>query len=142
MLSKFPLLDADYIKTGKVKYVVYPYNLGRPEMALATEAAWCAQDQGKFFEYQHALFENQGQIAYDQQSLADLAGRIGLDQAALAQCLANGTHRAEVEKARQAAVNRGITSTPTFFINNQRVEGDQPYDVFKKIIDQELALAK
>lgn len=142
MLSKFDLLVADYVDTGKVKYVVYPYNLGRVEMALATEAAWCAQDQGKFFEYQHALFENQDQLAYDQQSLVDLAARTDLDETALAQCLTNRTHRADVENARQEAVNRGVTSTPTFFINNQRLQGDQPYNIFQRTIDQELVLAQ
>ena len=142
MLEKFDLLDADYIKTGKVKYVAYPFNLGRPEMALATEAAWCAQDQGKFFEYQHALFENQGQLAYDQASLIDLAASTGLDQAAFRQCLSSRTHQADVEQARQVAANQGVNSTPTFFINNQRIEGNQPYSIFQKVIDQELAIAQ
>lgn len=143
MLSKFDLLAADYIETGKVKYVVYPYHLGRAEeITLATEAAWCAQDQGKFFEYQRALFENQGQLAYDQQSLVDLAARTELDEAALAECLSRGTHQAEVENARQEALNRGVSATPTFFINNQRIEGNEPYTIFQRTIDQELAVAQ
>jgi protein-disulfide isomerase len=111
-------------------------------MALATEAAWCAHDQGKFFEYQHALYENQGQITYDQASLTDLALETALDVADFSQCLSSGQHRDDVEEARQAAANRGINSTPTFYINNQRVTGNQPYDVFAKIIEQELALAQ
>lgn len=142
MLEKFGLLEADYIDTGKLKYVVYPYNLGRPEMALATEAAWCAQDQGNFFDYQHALFENQGQIAYDQASLTDLAASVGLDTNAFTQCLSSRTHQADVENARQAAFNRGVNSTPTFFINNQRVTGNQPYEIFQRLIDQELVIAQ
>lgn len=142
MLEKFGLLEADYIDTGKLKYVVYPYNLGRPEMALATEAAWCAQDQGNFFGYQHALFENQGQIPYDQNSLQELAAEIGLDTDAFARCLSSRTHQADVENARQAAFNRGVNSTPTFFINNQRVTGNQPYETFQKLIDQELVIAQ
>jgi len=142
VLEKFALLEAEYIDTGKLKYVAYPFNLGRPEMALATEAAWCAQDQGKFFEYQHALYENQGKIAYDQASLINLATEIGLDVADFSQCLSSRQHRADVENARQTAANRGVNSTPIFFVNNQRVTGNQPYDVFKKIIEQELVLAQ
>jgi protein-disulfide isomerase len=142
VLDKFPLLEAEYVDTGQVKYVAYPFNLGRPEMALATEAAWCAQDQNKFFEYQHALFENQGTIAYDQASLTDLAVETGLDVSAFSQCLSSGEHRADVEEARRAAANRGVNSTPTFFINNQRVTGNQPYDTFQRIIEQELVLAQ
>ncbi len=142
MLDTLELLEADYIDTGKVRYIVYPYNLGRPEMALATEAAWCAQDQGRFFDYQHALYENQGQIAYNQSTLTNLAASIGLDREAFANCLSSRTHQADVENARRAAVNRGVNSTPTFFINNQRLEGNQPYQIFQRVIEQELAAAQ
>jgi protein-disulfide isomerase len=142
VLETFGLLEADYIDTGKVRYIAYPFNLGRPEMALATEAAWCAQDQGDFFGYQHALFEQQGLIAYNQSSLTDLAASIGLDRDAFNQCLSSRTHQADVENARRAAANRGVNATPTFFINNQRVEGNQPYEIFRKMIDQELAISQ
>ena len=48
----------------------------------------------------------------------------------------------EALNARQAAVRRGVNSTPTFFINNQRLEGNQPYSVFERSIEQELAIAQ
>ena len=111
-------------------------------MALATEAAWCAQDQGKFFEYQHALFENQNLIAYSQSGLTDLASETGLDTSAFSECLSSRIHQGDVENARRAAVNRGIDSTPTFFVNNQRIRGNQPYEVFVATIEQELAKAE
>jgi len=112
--------------------------LGSPEIALATEAAWCAADQGKYFEYQLILYENYG-AAYNQANLTDLAGQVGLDRDAFAQCLSNGTHRADVENARRAAVNRGVSSTPTFFINGRKVEGNRPFEFFQQAIEQELA---
>jgi protein-disulfide isomerase len=123
-----------------MKYVVHPFHLGRPEMALAAEAAWCAADQDKFFEYEHALYENQG-TAWNQSNLNDLAGNVGLNRETFTQCLSSGRHRTDVENARQAAMNQGISSTPTFFINNRRVEGNQPYETFQQIIEQELANA-
>ncbi|MCK6627636.1 MAG: DsbA family protein [Anaerolineae bacterium] len=126
------------METGKIKFIVHSFNLGSPEMALAAEAAWCAADQNKFFEYQHALYENQG-TGWNQTNLADLAGRTGLDQNAMAQCLSSGTHRADVENARRAAFNRGVNSTPTFFVNNQRIQGNVPYEEFQRVIEQELA---
>jgi protein-disulfide isomerase len=140
VLEKFSLLDAEYIKTGKVRFIVHPFFL-RPETALPAEAAWCAADQGKFFEYEHALYENQG-TAWNPGNLGDLAARTGLNRDSFSQCLSNGTHRADVEHARQAAINKGVNSTPTFFINNQRVEGNQPYEEFKRIIEQELVQAQ
>ena len=111
-------------------------------MGFAVEAAWCAQDQGKFFEYQEALYENQGQIAYNNSELNDIAAELGLDQEQFAQCLGDRVHQSDVENARQAALRRGVNSTPTFFINNQRLEGNQPYSVFQQFIERELESAQ
>jgi len=141
VLDTEPLLDAEYIQTGKVKYVVHPFHLGRPDIALATEAAWCAADQNKYFEYQHSLYDNFG-VTYSRALLNDIAANIGLDQDAFAQCLSNGTHRADVENARQAAIRRGVNSTPTFFVNGRKLEGNQPFQVFQSTIEQELAVGQ
>ena len=110
-------------------------------MGLAVEAAWCAQDQGKFFEYQHALFENYG-TEMTPEHLAKMAQEVGLDLEIFAQCLANGTHRTDVGLAAQTAASRGVSSTPTFFINNRRVRGNESYEVFQRLIEQELARAQ
>jgi protein-disulfide isomerase len=135
-----PLLEAEYIKMGKLRFIVHPFFL-RQETKLPAEAAWCAADQGKFFEYEHGLYENQG-TAWGEGNLIELAANTGLNRDAFAQCLSGGTHRADLEDAQRAALNRGVNVTPTFFINNQRVEGNQPYEVFKQIIDQELTKAQ
>ena len=93
MLDTFGQLEVDYIATGKVRYIAHPFHLGSPEMALATEAAWCAQDQGDYFGYQHALFENQGRMTFNQITLADLAAKIGFDRSAFSDCLSSRTHQ-------------------------------------------------
>jgi protein-disulfide isomerase len=141
-LDSFDKLKAEYIDTGKLKYVVHPYYLGNPEMGFIAEAAMCANEQGKLFEFKHAAFENQGQIEVNQTTMTDLAVSVGVDQPAFAKCLADRTHQQTVENGRQAGINRGINSTPIFFINNQRVEGNQPYSVFQQIINQEVAIAQ
>jgi len=74
--------------------------------------------------------------------LATTAGEVGLDGQAFAQCLANGTHRTDVQQAAGAAASRGVNSTPTFFINNRRVRGNEAYEVFQRLIEQELARAQ
>ncbi|MBI1878483.1 MAG: DsbA family protein [Chloroflexi bacterium] len=137
----FPKIEDDFVNTGKVRYVVAPFHLW-PETTILTEAALCAGDQGKFFDYGHKMFENQDTLGVNPSSLTDLAAGMGLNRQSFAQCLSNGTHRAAVEEATRAALNQGVSSTPTFFINNQRVEGNQPYEEFKRIIEQELAQAQ
>jgi protein-disulfide isomerase len=140
-LDKVEQLEAEYVDTGRMRYVAYPYHLGSPDRALAVEAAWCAADQDRFFEYQTALFQNFGNPLVEPY-LNSLAQSIELDQAAFAECLSSRTHRGDVESARQAAARQGVSSTPTFFINDRRVEGNQPFQVFQSIIEQELAAAQ
>lgn len=135
------LLEAEYVDTGKVNYIVFPFHLGKPDKALATEAAWCAADQNEFFEYQRGLYDNFG-LTYNPGNLTALAAELGLNQTDFSQCLSSRSHRADVENARRSAASQGINSTPTFLINNRRVEGNQPYEVFQNIIEQELAVAQ
>jgi protein-disulfide isomerase len=139
-LETFDRLKADFVDTGKVKFVVHPFNFGRPDLALAVEAGWCAQDQNRYFDYKKAVFSRQGQMEYSQPNLINLAAETGLNEGEFSQCLSSREHQADVENARQVAMNRGIASTPTFFINQQRLEGNQPYEVFQKVIEQELVL--
>lgn len=142
VMNTSDLVIQEYVDTGRVRYVVHSYNLGRPETALAAEAAWCAADQGRFFEYQKMVFENFG-AAYNNSTLTDMAGQVeGIDRTAFSECLTSGRHQADVETARRAATRRGVNSTPTFFVNNRRIEGNQPFEVMKSIIDQELSLAR
>jgi protein-disulfide isomerase len=53
--------------------------------------------------------------------------------------MSNRDHRADLENAANAAARKGVNSTPTFFINNQRLNGNYPYEEFQRIIDAELA---
>lgn len=139
-LETFPLLETDYIDTGKVKFVVHPYYLGNPQMGQATQAAWCAADQGKFFEYHHALFEDV-QATSSPETLIQLAASLGLNRDTFAQCLSSGQHYDDVEKARLAAEKRGVNSTPTFYINNRRVVGND-FPQIQKIINQQLGVTQ
>lgn len=140
-LEKLPQIEAEYINTGKVKYAVAPFHLW-PETKILTEAAMCAGDQDKFFEYGQKLFENQDSLGLTPSYLADLAEGMGLNRNTFSECLANGTHASLVDEATRAALNRGVTSTPTFFVNNQRVSGNVSFEEFKGIFEQELAKAQ
>lgn len=138
--EKADRLRQEYVDSGQVRYIVAPYAL-RPETALATEAAWCATDQDKFFDYQRVLFDNFGS-PITQANLTALAKNVDLDQSAFATCLSSRTHQLDVTKAMQAAARRGVNATPTFFINGVRFEGNQPYENFQQAIEQALATAQ
>jgi len=103
----------------------------------AAEAAHCANDQGKFWEYHGTLFNNQSALA-----AADLkryAGELGLDQGKFDSCLDDGTFKDEVEKDFVDGGNVGVDGTPAFFINGRMLSGAQPFEQFKAIIDEELS---
>ncbi len=103
----------------------------------AAEAAHCANDQGKFWEYHGTLFSNQTAL-----TVADLkryAGELGLDQGKFDSCLDDGTFKAEVEKDFVAGGSVGVDGTPAFFINGRMLSGAQPFEQFKAIIDEELS---
>lgn len=123
----------------KVRFVYrdFPLNSIHPQAAPAAQAANCANEQGAFWEYHNALFSYKydfGDQAFEQYAL-----ELGLDAAALMECYQSGRYANEVDADLEFASQFGISSTPTFFLNGIAVVGAQPYDVFKQLIDLELA---
>lgn len=108
-----------------------------PEAFVAAEAAQCAHDQGRFWEYHDVLFANQQ--ALERSRLTEYAAAAGLDQGRFSTCLEDGRFRTRVEQDLGDAQAYGIASTPTFFINGRVVMGALPYDRLERIIQEELA---
>jgi protein-disulfide isomerase len=132
-----PKLLAGY--GGKIRFIYrdFPLYGSHANAASAAEAANCAGDQGKYFEFHDKLFSGAyslGQAAYEK-----YAAEINLDIDQYKSCLTSRQYQKEVESDYQFAAELGIRSTPTFFINGLAVIGAQPYEVFQQIIDQELA---
>ncbi len=137
-IQTLPQIQKDYIDTGKVKFVYRDYTLSLHLNAMkAAEAAECAGEQKKYWEYHDALFQHQN--ALDNKSLKQYAIDLGLDTEAFNQCLDSGAMAGEVQKDFQEGSRLGIRGTPTFFINGTKVVGALPYDAIKQIIERELA---
>ena len=105
--------------------------------APAAEAANCAGDQGKYWEFQDKLFSMEQKLGTD--GFTKYASDLSLDQAKFNDCLTTRKYEKEVQADYDFATNLGVQSTPTFFINGLAVVGAQPLNVFTNIIDQELA---
>jgi protein-disulfide isomerase len=134
-----PLIASTY--GDKVRYVFrnFPIEQLHPQATQAAQAAACAADQGKFWEYHDLLFRNQG--ALDVDSLKGYAGKLGLDQATFNSCVDSKKHAAEVQSDFDAGRTYDVTGTPTFFINGRKVVGAQSFATLQKIIDEELQKA-
>jgi len=106
---------------------------------LAAEAAVAAQAQGKFWEMHDKLFANQQAIK--RPDLEKYAGEIGLDVGKFKAALDSGAGKAQIEADKKVAAQVGANGTPNFYIDGRNVVGAQPFDEFKKVIDDELARA-
>lgn len=118
----------------------FPLRDIHPRAQQAAEAARCAGDQGKFWEYHKLLFDHFNQVA--RENLDAHARTLQLDAAAFAACLDSGKYADAVESDVQLGLRSGVSSTPSFFVNGIAVVGAQPQSAFERIIDAELARRK
>jgi protein-disulfide isomerase len=114
----------------------FPIDSLHPQSRPAHEAARCADEQGKFWEYHTVLFAGNPKTP-DQ--LKGVAQQVGLDMAKYDQCVASGKHRAAVQKEIDEGRRLGVTGTPAFFINGRLLSGAQPLASFTRLIDDELS---
>ncbi len=129
MLAEFP---------GKVRLVFKDFPLAFHEGALpAAEAARCAADQGRFWEYHDLLFVAQSSFA--RTDLLAYAARLGLPADAFGACLESGRHRGAVRADIAEGRSAGVRGTPTFFVNGQRLVGAQPVQAFRDAIQGALS---
>jgi protein-disulfide isomerase len=125
----------------KIHFVYRHYPLPTHANARpAAEAAACANSQGKFWPYHDRLFANAA--ALGDADLKGHAAAIGLDAAAFNACFDGHQKKSEVDRDIREAEEVGVTGTPAFFINGRSLEGAQPFEAFKQLIDEELATTK
>jgi protein-disulfide isomerase len=154
-LVKFEDFQCPYCKTvqpvfvdllkrysGKLRIVHkdLPLETIHPQARQAAEAARCAGDQGKFWDYHDKLYERSPKASAN--DLNGFAKEIGLNTESFESCFASGKFKAAVQKDLSEGAELGLTGTPAFFINGRELIGAQPIEAFTAIIDEELALAK
>ena len=140
--TTLPLIEKKYISTGKVKFVYRHFAiLGKPSTAAA-QAAECAGEQGKFWEYHDKLFASAGApLAFTDAKLKGYAKELGLKSQDFNQCFDSGKHLKKVEGETATAAFLGARGTPAFFLNGQLLVGAQPFQVFEAAIEKDLKKA-
>ena len=125
----------------KIRFVYRNYPLpSHPNAHPAAEAAQCANEQGKFWPYHDKLFADPRKLS--DADLKQAAVDLGLDAAKFDACVDSHKYKARVDADMQAGDAAGVNGTPAFFINGRQLSGAQPYEVFKQLIDEELAAKK
>ena len=118
----------------------FPLTQIHPQAFKAGEAAHCAGDQGKYWEYHDRLFANQQQLQPDE--LKKHAADLGLDATAFNACLDSSKYGERVRDGVAQGQRLGVNSTPTIYINGRVLSGAQPYETFVSVIDEELSRGK
>lgn len=139
-LDTAPLLEAQYIDTNQVKWVVVPFALqsqagGFPTMPSAI-AAMCANEQGAFADFHEGLFELQGSPLFNnEEGFMQVAASLDLDTEALASCLSDNAYADIILENVTMAQQAGINSTPSFIIDGNLLTGNQPISIFQQRLD-------
>jgi len=131
----WPLVESSYLSDGRVNWVAFPYALSSDRIPVAA-SAMCAQEQEAYFEYTKAMF-----TAFDQVDNLTVVGfrraaeAVDLNMDSFNDCLAEGRYEDTIAQNVEAARLMGVNSTPTFFINGQKVKGNLPWAQFQQQIE-------
>ncbi len=143
------ILQSTYITDGQVYYefMNYPFidtNSITKESHQAANAAMCALEQGRFWDYHDILFANQAAEnsgAFSDKRLQAFAQSLGLDMTKFNKCFSADTYSSQIEADYQSGVAAGVNSTPSVLLNGKDITpGTIPtYDQIKAAIDAALA---
>jgi protein-disulfide isomerase len=130
-------LDSKYGDQIKLVFRDFPIESLHPGASKAHEAARCANEQGKFWDYHDKLFNTPPKSSPE--TFKELAKGIGLNPSAFETCLNSGKYQAAIKEDIAEGNRVGVNGTPAFFINGRLISGAQPLEAFARIIDDELS---
>ncbi len=137
-LEGYPAIHAEFVATGKVRWVYVPFLLGVfPNAPEAARAAECAAEQDAFWPMHDVLFERQAEWKRPRNPI-DLFRRYvveaDLDRVRFDACYEKDLGRARTRANNRAARRNGVRATPTFFVNGKRFEGAPPPEQFRQLL--------
>ena len=148
-----PRIKSDYIDTKKAHYEVRLVARIAPDSKRAAIGAYCAAEQGKFWEYLDTAYTRTWNEFYSSNKspeevnlfsellITDFAKRLGLDMPSWQTCLTSGKYDSALEKNQAKMREMEAYGTPHFVINEKSYSGAPPYPAFQAVIDGELKKA-
>ncbi len=131
-----PKLTTEYVQKGLVQLVFRHLAILGPQSVQAGQAAACAQDQSRFWEYHDRLFaENGSPTAFAAANLKHIAEEVKIDPRTFGTCLEQNTHAQQVESETLLAQALGARGTPAFLINGQLAMGAYPFEAFQQALN-------
>jgi protein-disulfide isomerase len=139
-----PSIEAEYVRTGKLKvvFVDLPLERQHPRALRAAEAAACAGEQRRRWEMHERLFARPDRL----EPWSAHAEALGLDAALLEECLASGRHEAAIRRGMAEAGRLGVTTTPYFLVGRTErdgsrvrvaatIDGAKPFAAFREAVE-------
>lgn len=139
-----PTIFENYVETGKANFIFVDLAFLGKDSPKAAQASYCAEDQGKYWEYHNMLYNSQESKIdngwANSERLKAFAFSLGLDMELFESCLDSEKYSKRVQHNINEARKHGVRGTPGFFIvgpddQQQQIGGAQPYSVFKQVID-------
>jgi len=137
---------SNFVESGKIRFTFRDFTLNGPASVLAAEAAYCAGDQNKYWEYHDELYnnwegENTGWVTMD--NLKRFASNVGLDMNAFDKCVQDHGYKQKALSNYKYGQQIGVNATPTFMVIDKEgdarmIRGVQPYEIFDKVISEKL----
>jgi protein-disulfide isomerase len=139
--SSFNTILDEYVNSGRANFVFKDFPLNGPDSVFAAEAAYCAEDQGKYWQYHDELYANwggerTGWITAD--SLNKFATTVDLEIGKFNSCINEHKYNQRVLELEKFGKDIGIDATPSFLVFNDekiiKIRGNQPVDAFRNAI--------
>jgi len=135
-------LVQNLVTTGKAKLVWRDFDFFGPDSVSASEAAYAAGEQGKFWEFHNLLYQSQqtpNNGWASKQNLETFARQLGLNMTQFDQSFNSGKYESLVNSNHSLGVQAGVSATPTFFLigSNRKmvtIAGGQPESVFEQAV--------
>ena len=142
--SYFPwvkMLSLEFNKDLRVVYRFFPLVNIHKNAMMAAQTAYATGKQNKFWEMHDKLFENQNHwanLSDPKETFLGFAKDLGLDLAKFKTDATSPSTENFIKEAEKSAKALGVNSTPTFILNGARIQNPTGYDVFRKIIQDEI----
>jgi len=145
-LNTYPDIMENLIETGKANLVFIDAELLGRDSLNASRAAYCADEQGKYWEYNKILYSNQQEINNgwaSPEGLKTFASDLELDMNLFENCLDSDKYQKKVKFNAYEAKTNGISKTPAFILVNSKgvhhkITGVTPYTVFEDMVERML----
>lgn len=131
-------LEDDYVSKGQVRFVFRNFAFLGAESQWAAEAAECANDQGRLWDYYDKIFKEQNGEnvgTFVKENLKRFAADLSLDTGQFNACLDSGKYTDKVRQETREGQLAGVRGTPTIFVNDKLINKASNYVVLQKAIE-------